>query len=383
MQEQKIKSARIKYIDYLRAWSVLFMIFSHVKDVILLPELKGSVLFYVTSFIEGLVAPAFLFAAGASFSIIMMKRKTEILSYKLPAFKQLGRALQIIIIAYALHLPFRTMHQCMTIMTENQLIMFFRSDILHVIGIGLILCQLFFLITRKENIFFSLLISISILIIIITPFIWDYDFRQLFPLGIATFFNPKYFAVFPLFHWLSYLFLGSVIMYYLQQNANKGKEDFFLKRICIAGIIFILMGTIPELLKIETTPYYNFWKSSPNIFFIRIGFIFVLLYSFHYFEKRFKYNMKIFGVFGRESLLVYVLHLILVYGSVLGLGFLTGIAGKADWLIFFGIYMLINIVMLVAAFIWNKIKTTKIIIARVILIFMTLYFAIYFLTQPF
>jgi hypothetical protein len=172
-------------------------------------------------------------------------------------------------------------------------------------------------------------------------------------------------------------------MYYLQQNTNRGKEEYFLKRLFVSGIVFVIMGIIPELLKIETTPFYNFWKTSPNIFFIRIGCIFIFLYAFQYFEKHFHYKMRVFGIFGRESLLVYVLHLIMVYGSVLGLGFLDGFAEKENWLEFFAVYMLINVAMLVAAFIWNKIKTTKIFIARIILISMTLLFTIYFLTMPY
>jgi len=57
-------SKRIDYIDLLRGWAVIVMIETHAFNATLTPAIKSDWFFGYIAFINGLVAPSFLFASG-------------------------------------------------------------------------------------------------------------------------------------------------------------------------------------------------------------------------------------------------------------------------------------------------------------------------------
>src|SRR5262249_37538765 len=61
------QSSRLAFIDWLRGFSILFMIETHTFNSLLKPFLKEEGWFHVLNFFNGLVAPSFLFASGWAF----------------------------------------------------------------------------------------------------------------------------------------------------------------------------------------------------------------------------------------------------------------------------------------------------------------------------
>ncbi len=262
---------RIDYIDYLRASAVMLMIFAHVLDAVLSPAYKKDDLYHFFNFMNGFVAPAFMFAAGASFTIVITKRRDDILNLRFPAFKQLWRVLQLFVLGYFLHVPFKTMHQMQTMMTETQYYNFLRSDVLHVIALGLLISQIVFIIVKKEKRLFIVTFLISLFAIAITPFARAYDFTQIVPIEVATFFNKNYNSIFPMFPWLAYIFFGSMIMYVILKYSAEGKHDYILKKFLYLSIILIVFAAIPEIIGYKPNDKYDFWHASPNIVCIKLG----------------------------------------------------------------------------------------------------------------
>ncbi len=99
------RSSRLVFIDWLRGFSILFMIETHVFNSLLKPFLKEEGWFHLLNFFNGLVAPSFLFVSGWAF-VVASTRKLEDLHQFGPAFwQQLKRIGLIWILGYALHLP--------------------------------------------------------------------------------------------------------------------------------------------------------------------------------------------------------------------------------------------------------------------------------------
>jgi uncharacterized membrane protein len=359
------------------------MILAHVVNPLLALEYRSETIFYIVNVIEGLVAPAFLFAAGGSFSIIISKKREDILFFRKPAIRYFLRVVQILMLAYLLHIPYRTLHQCKTIMTGNEYLFFINCDILQSIGIGLLFLLVLYILLRNDKIFYVVLLLLSLIIIISTPYVWRYDFAKILPVEFATLLNRKYGSLFPLFPWVAYVFLGCLVSNMLLKNLRSNNEEGILKKFSIAGIIIIFLGIILEFLSIPTTEFYDFWYTSPNIFMIRIGAVLIFIYILWFLEVKFKYKMKIFGVFGRESLLVYIIHLIIIYGSALGLGLYQYIGTKLNWLEVMIIFIGICILMVILAAIWHFIKDRLILFERIILLSVWGYFFYYFITKPF
>jgi len=379
----KKTGGRIDYIDYLRASAVLVMIFAHVLDAVLAPEYKKDDLYRFFNFMNGFVAPAFLFAAGASFTIVITKRKDDILNFRFPAFKQLWRVSQIFILGYLLHLPYKTAHQMETIMSEQQYLNFLRSDVLHVIAIGLFLSQLIFVIVRNEKKLFIIIFILALLTIAFTPFARAYNFESVFPVEIATYFNKNFNSIFPLFPWLSYIFFGSIIMFVIQKYSAEGKHDAVLTRLLYLGLAVIILASIPEFIGLKPNEAYNFWHTSSNIVGIKLGFVLLWMIFMRFLQTKFSYRMKYLKIFGQEPLFVYVFHLIIVYGSVLSTGLAHSLGRNHTRFEMFLIYLAVVIVSLIFTLVWSRIKKFSLLFARIILFSILIYFFHYFTTKLF
>ena len=126
----------------------------------------------------------------------------------------------------------------------------------------------------------------------------------------------------------------------------------------LLGSIFIGGGLLFDALPVQIYPTYDFWFTSPDYFFIRVGCLMILLALFWHFANVLKQPVASLTVFGRESLFVYVLHLIIIYGSAMNpvenlrsqIGFSLGLFESAVWFIPFAIFMLL------LALGWNYLK---------------------------
>jgi len=382
-KRQNKQKDRIEYIDFLRASAVVLMIFAHILDATLSPEYKRDDLYRLMNFINGFVAPAFLFAAGASFTIIITKRKNDIINFQKPFFKQLWRVIQLLAIGYFLHLPYKTLNQMNTIITRDEYINFIRSDILHVIALGLFISLLVLIIFREEKRFYLMIFIISLLTISLTPLVRSITFSDNIPIEVATFLNKQYKSIFPLFPWLAYLFIGSIVMYYILKYSKEGAIESIFKKLFFLCIILIFLSALPEIIGIQTNDKYNFWHTSVNIVCIKLCVVLLYMLLMWKLENKYNYKMKIIKIFGKESLFVYVFHLIIVYGSIYSIGLNKSIGRNLDRLEMFLVFFGVMIVSLIATYVWYYVKNTSLLLTRILLFFFVGYFAYYFLTKPF
>jgi uncharacterized membrane protein len=372
---------RIDFIDFLRASAVILMIFAHVLDAVLAVEYKHNQLYNFFNFMNGFVAPAFLFTAGASFTIIITKRKNDILNFRWPAFKQLWKVFQLFALGYLLHLPYKTLHQMQTIMTIEQYRSFLRIDVLHIIAVGLLISQVVFVIVRNEKKLFIVTMILALISIAVTPFARSFDFANIFPVGIATYFNKNFNSIFPLFPWISYIFFGSMIMFVVMKYSAEGKLEDIFKKLFFGCSILILLAAIPEFMGLKPNDKYNFWHTSPNIVCIKLGFVLIYMIGMWFFQKRFNYRMKILKIFGQESLFVYVFHLIIVYGSVLSTGLAQSIGRSKNVWEMFAVYFSVVLISLLFTMLWHRIKKFSLLFSRIIIFSTFIYFFYYFMTK--
>jgi uncharacterized membrane protein len=302
---------RFLFVDLLRGWALLVMIEVHVFNVLLQPVLKTALWFNVLNFVNGLVAPSFLFISGFAFAI-STKGKTDILRRCDYSFwKKLGRILLIILAGYSLHLPILSLRRLMHFYSRETLISFYNVDILQCIGIGLLFLFLLKLVIRSEKIY-NIIIIISLLFsVLLSPIIWQTDFTVYMNIPLANYFNTMNGSFFPIFPWIGFILAGVVgCRYYLEaRNNNKEKDSVFV--LIILGLVLSIIGHIfiPPSLNIFTCDH----KADPFFFLQRLGYIFFLLgVCWFYVEKRQTKTSFVLDV-GRESLIVYWLHLQLLY----------------------------------------------------------------------
>lgn len=349
---------KVRYIsaDLLRGLVMIIMIEVHVSNAFLLIDIKQSGWFSVLNFINGLVAPSFLFVSGFAFQVSSVGKLDEMRKFGKTFWKKIQRILQIVLIGYALHLPTFSLSELINKSTAQQLADFYSVDILQCIGVGL----LFLLITRtlvkSDKLYHYFLIISLIMIAVASPFLWKIDFNQYVHPLIGNYFNNRHGSLFPLFPWINFLLAGAIFAKYFVDERKNNNEVRFTNRVFAVGVVLLLFGHL-----FFTGLFPNALTSivpNPIFFLERFGYILVLFYFCWYADKN--YNMKKSFILdaSRESLLVYWLHLVIIYGMLWKGKSLALIIGNTLNVFESAIITLaLIILMIIIAKVWGWIKT--------------------------
>ena len=309
---------KVRYIsvDLLRGLVIIIMIEVHVFNAFLLPELRQTGWFNVLNFINGLVAPSFLFVSGFAFQVSSGSKLDEMRKLGKAFWKKIARIFQIIIIGYALHLPFFSLSQIVNEATTQLIESFLAVDVLQCIGFGLLFLFLTRLLIKSDKTYHYFLIAVIFVVMLISPFLWKIDFANYIPLVIANYFNKLHGSLFPLFPWVNFLLAGAVFAKYFIDARERNEEEKFVRNIAIAGLAVLLFGHL--FLSGLFPPIFTSILPNPIFYLQRQGYIFALFYLCWLIDK--KYNIKKSFVLdaSRESLIVYWLHLVIIFGAFLG-----------------------------------------------------------------
>ncbi len=361
------------------------MLEGHVFRTFLRNALQQSDLFQYHEFLHGLSAPAFLFGAGLTFVISTRRRWTEYHQWGEPVAGRLRRYLLIIALGLCMHLPFYSIRKIIIDGNRADLLELFQSDVLVCIGVGLIILQGLVFIVRKEARFYAAVSAITVMICFLTPLVWGVDFLKVLPLPAAQLLNGSHGSPFALFPFAGFLFAGAVMAWGFLAAVERGREGRFALRCALAGAGLIVTGLAFDLLPVRVYPEYDFWLTSPEYFLIRIGALMVTVGSFWWIAERFNFKKGVWTVLGRESLFVYVSHLLILYGSAMNPEFnLQAILGHelgyaASW----GILIAMFAVLLAAASLWHYLRSRALPVYRFAQLSVSGLFLMKFFTRDF
>ncbi|MGB5287429.1 MAG: heparan-alpha-glucosaminide N-acetyltransferase domain-containing protein, partial [Ignavibacteriaceae bacterium] len=297
------EKVRYTFIDLLRGWAIILMIEPHVFNTFLLPELKQTGWFGVVTFINGLIAPAFLFVSGFVFEISSGSKLDDMRKFKFPFWKKLWRIISIILIGYALHLPYKSLSKIINKSTAQQLQGFYAVDVLQCIGVGLLVLFVLRLIISSDKIYYYSLIVLTIVVTAVSPFFWKTEFTNYLHPVFANYFNRLNGSLFPVFPWLNFILVGAIFAKYFLAAASNGKEVKFIKATTFTGLIMLSSGHLF---------YSGLFPGSltsilPNpVFFVeRLGYVLVFA-SLCWYYANWRKTRKSFVIdASRESLLIY------------------------------------------------------------------------------
>lgn len=288
------------------------MIEVHVFNSMLIPSFKTQQWFYILNFINGLVAPSFLFISGFAFIISSKRNLDELRKFGKSFWKKMGRIILIFAAGYSLHFPFRSVFILQHKPLDSEWLMFYNVDILHCIAVGLLILFAARLIIKSDKLYHYFIFILGLIIIFISPFIWQINFSVYLPLFLAAYFNTNVGSLFPLFPWLGFMLLGAAACKYFIDFREKDIEKKYIYYITLLGIFFLLIGHFVSLDFIAPDARYR--NPNPLFLFLRVGYVLLLL-VLCWFYAEFRKPEKSFVLdVSRESLFVYWLHLVLIYG---------------------------------------------------------------------
>lgn len=331
------------------------MIEPHVFNTFLLPELKQTAWFGVVTFINGLIAPAFLFVSGFVFEISSGSKLDDIRKFRLPFWKKLWRIVSIILIGYALHLPYKSLSKIINKATPEQLQSFYAVDVLQCIGVGLLVLFVLRLIIRSDKVYHYSLIGLALFVMIISPIFWKIEFTNFLHPVFANYFNRLNGSLFPVFPWINFILVGAIFSKYFLEASKNSKELQFIKTTALTGIIMLLSG---HFFYSGLFPgYLTSILPNPVFFFERLGYVFVATAICYYYAAWRKTKQSFVLDAGRESLLIYWLHLLVIYSSMFGGKSLANTFGPNLNLVeCIGVTIALMVLMILVAKLWSRTK---------------------------
>jgi len=322
------KKNRVIFLDLIRAFAVIMMVQGHTIDVLLHTSHRDltSPLYSIWWFNRGMTAPIFLFTSGTVFNYLFQLR-SEPFWHNPRVWKGVKRFLLLITIGYLLKYPTREFFN-FTYVSDYRWQLFFNVDVLQLIASGIlaimILNYLAELFNQKDTIVFGIA---AVLCIIIYPFSNGIYFEDYMPRFLSAYMSSTIRfhqgaigSNFPLFPWLCYPFCGAILGSFLAKNPLAFKTAEFSKKLLVWGAGFVFASLIGDVIEILVTGKSNYWTTSPNLILVRIGYVLLLTALFAYLARKMVTIPKIVILLGRNTLLIYVVHLLILYGSPWFLG---------------------------------------------------------------
>ncbi len=306
---------RLQFIDLHRAIVILVMIEVHVFNAFMQPALRTTDWFRHLNFINGLVAPSFLFITGFVFILTTEKKIDEYRKFKSVFWKQLGRILMILLVGYSMRWNLYTIKNMVLYFSPESWADFFKVDVLHTIAIGLLILFSFRLAALSNNILKWLMVFLAVFTGIISPWIYSINFHLFLPWGLANYFNLKGGSLFPLFPWLTFIFAGgAVASFFRDVKSDPEKTRKYFNAIGLAGFIAIILG---HLMFTSSSPIY-IEVPQPNFFFLmaRVGYVVAIFYLCWFLSTKFDFSKSTLMDVSKFSLQIYWIHLMIIYKNL-------------------------------------------------------------------
>lgn len=353
MEAQLKPQSRLVSLDLVRVLAMALMVQGHTLDVLLTPAVQSAPWYNFWLFCRGFTAPVFMTLAGFSFALATLKRWDDHVALGSPVGKRLRRFSFFVLLGYSMRFPVHSMRDFKWVGQEGWQA-FLQLDVLQTIGFTLIALQLLVLALRSKRMFALACGGLSLFIAFIAPLAWNSGVINALPLALRSAFIGTAGSPFPLLPWASYVFLGGALgtayVTLAQSNAR------VLRWTIPVGMLFIVAGVRLEGLSHHVIGDANFWPTTPHLFLTRIGFVTALVGLASFAERCIPVKASTVRSLAEESLVVYFVHVALLYGSVWNPGlkqFLGGTMGFAHAYIF--VIVMIG-AMLSMAYHWNRAK---------------------------
>ena len=303
MTDVRRSNPRKGYLDWLRGVGVLVMIQGHVIDSWTAGTDRDRAAYHLITFVGGIGgAPLFLFLAGVAMVLAAGARLKHGRTEAETASLAQRRGWQIFGLAFLFRLQ-------SWVISGGSPATLLKVDILNVMGLSMVGAGFLWSIRYRSRAAVFLLTAVAVAML--TPIVRASELlavlsdpieRYLRPVGAAT--------AFTLFPWAGFLLAGCAIGLQLDTK-TPAQERRVIVTLTAGGAALALAGYLSSFLP-AIYAQTNFWTSSPTFFFIRLGFLMMLVGVAYLVSLVWKQRPLL--DLGRSSLFVYWIHVEMAYG---------------------------------------------------------------------
>jgi uncharacterized membrane protein len=353
-------ATRVIFIDLARALAVLFMLYGHTVDALLAPQYRAGIIFNAWQFQRGLTSCLFLLLSGFAFSVATARHWSSHLSVSPALMRRLRRFSLFIALGYAMRVPIAPL-RAMASASDAMWQTLMGVDVLQLIGVTFVFVQALVMLTRSRRVFSIVAIVLALALTALAPAAWSIDWSRRLSPWLAAYLTPNTGSLFPLVPWSAFILGGAALG---QIYARWGASDlvrYANRALLMPGALSVLAGlwlTSHQVALFGDGPF----AFVPGNILLRGGVCLEIVGVIAHASRAVAQLPHVFGAVAQESLLVYGLHLFIVFGSVWAPGLLNIYGPTRTPLQLVPIVVLLissmTLAMTLAAYGWNWLKHT-------------------------
>ena len=292
----------------MRGVAVLIMIQCHTFNSFTRLDLRQASAYTLTQFVGGMAAPLFLFMAGMTtgFQTESLERRGS--GHARRWLAALRRGGYILGIAYL----FRFTNWVASLPNPN-LQELLKVDILNCMGFAVLLFSPAALLESHRRVRFTIVAALAVAAA--APVVSGFDWSSV-PATMRDYLVPgPERGRFPFFPCAAYVGFGMAAGQIIKRTAAE-RTDRLMQWSVLTGFSLILSAQYFGNLPYSIYSHSDFWRNSPALILIRVGVALLMLaaaYLWTYFYGR---GWSWLETLGKASLLVYWVHVMLVYGDI-------------------------------------------------------------------
>lgn len=342
----KPKTERLKFIDVARSIAILLMLEGHFietafKDFAPMVELvkttgtSGSRLFDFWYFMKGFTAPMFFTVTGIVFVFLLVAKSEPGFIKNSRVRNGFNRVGKLLFWGYFIQFNIQLFDNYLRGESYSFLVAF---HVLQCIGVGIFFLLLTYGLYKllKVGPLALYYFIVGTVFFGLYPLIKSLPADQYFPLYapeiIQNLVKGK-FSIFPLVPWLGFTLYGGMLGSLIFSYRKQVKTFWFPGIFILVGFVLFSNGwnilhSLDQMVKQLTGQVSSFVQC--NFILLRFGQIVVVLGILMYIEKFFTIRNSLFLKIGQNTLPIYIIHVVILYGGIFGVGLSQYMKGQLN-----------------------------------------------------
>lgn len=309
--------SRLYALDLARFVAMLLMIQGHVLDALVMPSVIDVTQppWNIWGWIRGLTAPVFLTVSGAV-HVFAAKRNADGRIQDTTLERRMRWAVTILVIGYLLVFPGKRVIDLPYVATEGWHA-FFAVNILQLVGAAMIVFVAIVQTTRSVADMGRRAALAAAIILASSPLAHLDVVHEMLPMWLQPYLTAQYGSLFPFFPFASYLFLGAVIGAHLHALPAEERDARLVQVGLRVGVPLTLLGygLLYGLVAMGVPQKSIDNADSILLVAARFGAVLVIFAGAVKLLKATWSLRSAYILFGSKSLYIYVIHVVLLFGT--------------------------------------------------------------------
>lgn len=299
---------RLAFVDWTRGLGALIMLQGHTFHSFTRPDLRDKGAYTLSQFAGGLPPAIFLLLTGITFAFLMDSQERKGAGIRDRMVAALKRSRYLFLLAFLFRLQLYAFGYPTSPASE-----LLRVDILNCMGMAMLILAPMAVFSTIDRV--RLCTVLGLVIALISPVVRLVDVSG-YPAFLTAYFIPSYVG-FPFFPWAAFLAFGMAMGSVLRVAKKETLEQV------MGWTLGLGVGLTTVSYQLANLPYsayskVDFWLDSPALTLIKLGIVLTMLALAYLWMKTGLVRWSLCRQLGLTSLLVYWVHIELVYGRWFG-----------------------------------------------------------------